>query len=32
VHGNGHMMMIEKNSGAIAAVIEQWLDRQNLHQ
>src|SRR5262249_10146811 len=27
VHGNGHMMMIEKNSDAIAAVIAQWLDR-----
>jgi len=28
VHGNGHMMMIEKNSAAIAAVIAQWLERQ----
>jgi pimeloyl-ACP methyl ester carboxylesterase len=25
VHGNGHMMMIEKNSDAIAAVIESWV-------
>jgi hypothetical protein len=32
VHGNGHMMMIEKNSAAIAAVIAQRLDRQNLRQ
>ena len=28
VHGNGHVMMIEKNSAAIAAVIAQWLERQ----
>ena len=27
VHGNGHMMMIEKNSDAIAEVIAQWLGR-----
>jgi hypothetical protein len=25
VLGNGHMMMIEKNSDAIAPVIEKWL-------
>jgi pimeloyl-ACP methyl ester carboxylesterase len=30
VHGNGHMMMIEKNSAAIAGVIAQWLERQHL--
>ena len=30
VHGNGHMMMIEKNNAAIAAVIAQWLERQKL--
>jgi pimeloyl-ACP methyl ester carboxylesterase len=30
VHGNGHMMMIEKNSLAIASVIAQWLERQRL--
>ncbi len=30
VRGNGHMMMIEKNNAAIAAVIAQWLDRQKL--
>jgi len=29
VHGNGHMMMIEKNSDAIAAVIAQWLEKQS---
>jgi pimeloyl-ACP methyl ester carboxylesterase len=28
VHGNGHMMMIEKNNAAIATVIAQWLERQ----
>jgi hypothetical protein len=32
VRGNGHMMMIEKNSNAIAAVIAQWLDRQRLRE
>ncbi len=25
VHGNGHMMMLESNSDAIAAVIQDWL-------
>jgi len=30
VHGNGHMMMIEKNNAAIAGVIAQWLERQRL--
>jgi len=27
LRGNGHMMMMEKNSDAIAAVILQWLDK-----
>jgi pimeloyl-ACP methyl ester carboxylesterase len=27
VRGNGHMMMLEKNSDAIAAVMADWLDR-----
>jgi pimeloyl-ACP methyl ester carboxylesterase len=26
IHGNGHMMMLEKNNKAIAAVISEWLD------
>ncbi len=26
IHGNGHMMMLEKNSDAIAGVIADWLD------
>jgi hypothetical protein len=30
VRGNGHMMMIEKNNAAIAAIIAQWLDQQHL--
>jgi pimeloyl-ACP methyl ester carboxylesterase len=30
VHGNGHMMMIEKNSAAIAGVIAQWIEQQRL--
>jgi pimeloyl-ACP methyl ester carboxylesterase len=25
IHGNGHMMMLEKNSDAIAGVMESWL-------
>jgi hypothetical protein len=25
IHGNGHMMMLEKNSDAIAGVIDDWL-------
>ncbi|HLH93787.1 MAG TPA: alpha/beta hydrolase [Xanthobacteraceae bacterium] len=28
LHGNGHMMMMEKNSDAIAQVILDWLDRR----
>lgn len=28
IHGNGHMMMIEKNSDEIAAVIAGWLEKQ----
>ena len=27
IHGNGHMMMLEKNSDAIAKVMVDWLDR-----
>lgn len=27
IHGNGHMMMLEKNSDAIAGVMVEWLDR-----
>ncbi len=27
VHGNGHMMMLEKNNMAIARVMADWLDR-----
>jgi pimeloyl-ACP methyl ester carboxylesterase len=27
IHGNGHMMMIEKNNLAIAGVMADWLDR-----
>jgi pimeloyl-ACP methyl ester carboxylesterase len=26
IHGNGHMMMLEKNSDAIAKVLADWLD------
>jgi hypothetical protein len=32
VHGNGHMMMLEKNNLAIAGVMAQWLDRQRLRE
>jgi hypothetical protein len=27
LRGNGHMMMMEKNSAAIAQVIVEWLDK-----
>jgi hypothetical protein len=27
IHGNGHMMMLEKNSDEIAAVVAKWLKR-----
>jgi pimeloyl-ACP methyl ester carboxylesterase len=27
IHGNGHMMMLERNSDAIAKVMVDWLDR-----
>ena len=27
IHGNGHMMMIEKNNLAIAALVANWLDK-----
>jgi hypothetical protein len=27
IHGNGHMMMLEKNSDQVAQVIANWLDR-----
>ena len=26
IHGNGHMMMLEKNSDDIAKVMADWLD------
>jgi hypothetical protein len=27
IHGNGHMMMLEKNSDQVAQVIADWLDK-----
>jgi hypothetical protein len=27
IHGNGHMMMLEKNSDQVAQVIASWLDK-----
>jgi len=27
IHGNGHMMMLEKNNSAIAEVMTRWLDK-----
>jgi hypothetical protein len=27
IHGNGHMMMLEKNNLEIAGVLENWLDK-----
>ena len=28
IHGNGHMVMSEKNSDEVAALIDQWLQRK----
>jgi hypothetical protein len=28
IHGNGHMMMIEKNNLQVAEVIAKWLERR----
>jgi hypothetical protein len=30
VRGNGHMMMLERNSTEVGAVIARWLDRRSL--
>ena len=30
--GNGHMMMIEKNSDDIAGVIDEWIERQIVNE
>ena len=27
IHGNGHMMMLEKNNQAIARVMAEWVER-----
>jgi hypothetical protein len=27
IHGNGHMMMLEKNNAEIAALMSQWMDK-----
>jgi hypothetical protein len=27
IHGNGHMMMLEKNNMEIAALMARWLDK-----
>ncbi len=27
IHGNGHMMMLEKNNLQIAALLRQWIDK-----
>jgi pimeloyl-ACP methyl ester carboxylesterase len=32
IHGNGHMMMIEKNNQEIAAVMAEWLEHNNEDQ
>jgi hypothetical protein len=28
IHGNGHLMMLEKNSDDIAGVVADWLDKR----
>lgn len=30
IHGNGHMVMLEKNNAEVAAVIRDWL-KQKVH-
>jgi pimeloyl-ACP methyl ester carboxylesterase len=30
IHGNSHMLMMDRNSGEIAALIQQWLHKQGL--
>jgi hypothetical protein len=30
IHGNSHVMMLEKNNKEIAAVIAKWLDKAGL--
>ena len=30
VHGNGHMMMIEKNNHQVADLLVEWLSAQKL--
>jgi hypothetical protein len=27
IHGNGHMMMLEKNNAEIAAVMSRWIEK-----
>jgi pimeloyl-ACP methyl ester carboxylesterase len=27
IHGNGHMMMLEKNNEVVAGVLAEWLDK-----
>lgn len=28
IHGNGHMVMLERNSDAIAALLAEWIERR----
>ena len=28
IHGNGHMMMLEKNNMEIAAAMSRWMDKK----
>ena len=32
IHGNGHMLMMDRNSDQIAGLIDQWLARQKVKQ
>ena len=32
IRGNGHMMMLEKNSDDIARVMDQWIGRQLVNE
>jgi hypothetical protein len=32
IRGNSHMIMMDRNSGAVAEYIQAWLERQGLFQ
>jgi hypothetical protein len=32
IHGNSHMIMMDRNSDEVAGIIQRWLERQGLYQ